>query len=208
MTTPPQRTAVPEWQLWAYQIKSELQGTIHAVDKLLKEFQTKITSMNDGFHANIEEVNDGLTFKISEINKRLLEFSQVKEDFEGSKTTLANQEQQVGALQEELATEQSVSTKRHKQQNEVNRNTREDMLGAAEHLAILQRQAKLDSERKDSEIEQLKTDNAAIWQKVKEMEAALMQPNVVKPSTHIDLSGKLCQTTMVGKGPLILRRRS
>ena len=190
MTTPPAKALIPEWQLWAYQIKAELQGTIHAVDVLLKEFQTKITSLNDGLHSKTDMVNNDLNLKISEINKRLLDFAQLKEDFEGSRTSLTKHQRQIEGLQEDLATEQGVSTKRHKQQMRVNTNTREDMQGAAEHLTNLQKQATMDSERKDSEIARLKTDNEAIWQRLEELGAALMQPSTAEHSEHSEPSGE------------------
>ena len=187
MTTPPSRSLIPEWQLWAYQVKAELQGTIHAVDTVLKEFQKKITTVNDDLHSI---VNNDLSLKISEINDRLLDFAQLKENFESSRTSLTKQQRQIESLQEDLATEQGVSATRHKQQVGVNKNTREDMQRAAEHLANLQKQATLDSERKDSEMARLETDNEVIWQKIKEMEATLMQASAVEHSEHFDPSGR------------------
>ena len=174
MATSPMPSQPPEWQLWAYRIKIELQENINAFDSLLKDFQGKMALIDDGLNIKFDTMNADLQMKGSDIHKMIADVSRLREDVDQSRTSLAEQEQKVQVIGEGLAAEQALSAKRYKEQITINKNIREDMQRAANHLTDLQMQAKQDSDRKENDIAILKAENDAIWPQLEALKATLM----------------------------------
>ncbi len=166
---------MPEWQLWAYNIKIELQENINAFDDLLKKFQAKMASIDEGLNSKFDTLDVDLQLKSSNVSKIMLDVARLIEDVEGTKTGLTDQGRQIEVLGENLAAEQANSSKRYKEQIVINRNMRDDMQRAADHLTDLQMQAKKDSDRKENDIAILKAENESIWPQIEELRAMLMQ---------------------------------
>ena len=164
----------PEWQLWAYRIKIELQENINAFDSLLKDFQGKMALIDDGLNIKFDTMNADLQVKGSDIHKMIADVSRLREDVDQSRTSLAEQEKKAQVIGEGLAAEQALSAKRYKEQITINKNIREDMQRAANHLTDLQMQAKQDSDRKENDIAILKAENDAIWPQLEALKATLM----------------------------------
>ena len=166
---------MPEWQLWAYNIKSELQQNINAFDDLLKDFQAKMASIDDGLNLKFDRMNGDLQAKGSVVSNIMLDVARLQDVVNESRTSLIDQGQRIGVLEADLAAEQATSTKRYTEQIVINRNIREDMQRAADHLTDLQMQARKDSDRKENDIAILKAENEAFWPQLEELRAMLMQ---------------------------------